>query len=305
MTDARRTAGPLAGRSLGFVGLGLMGRPMCRNLLAAGAELVVYNRTAETARGFAAEHPGRVRAVAAPAEVAASGPDTIVVNLVDTVAGAAAIEGPVPAGLLHGLRPGQLVIDMGTSGVAETRRLAAAVEAAGACYADAPVSGGVVGAEAADLAIFVGAADAVFPRARAILDLLGRNITHCGGVGCGQVTKIGNQMIVALTIGAVAEAMALAEQAGVERATFRAALAGGFADSRILELHGQRMVDESFAPGGRARIQRKDVQLALDLGESVGMALPSTARNMELWDRMVERGWGDLDHAGLIKIYRD
>ncbi len=297
------SAAPLSGRRLGFVGIGLMGLPMCRNLLAAGADLVVYNRTREKAADFAAANPGRVRAAASPAEVAASGADSIIVNLVDTAAVALAVEGTEPAGLLAGLAPGQLVIDMGTSGGAETRAHAARVEAAGGAYADAPVSGGVVGAEAASLAIFVGAADPVFPRAREILAVLGRNITHCGAVGCGQVTKIGNQMIVALTIGAVAEAMALAEQAGVARATFRGALAGGFADSRILELHGQRMVEESFAPGGRARIQRKDVQLALDLGEAVDMELPSTARNMELWNRMVERGWGDLDHAGLIKIY--
>lgn len=294
---------PLAGRRLGFVGLGLMGLPMCRNLLAAGADLVVYNRTREKADDFAAENPGRVLVAPSPAEVAAAGADSIIMNLVDTAAVALAVEGTEPAGVLAGLAPGQLVMDMGTSGVAETRALAALIEKSGGAYADAPVSGGVVGAEAASLAIFVGAADAVFPRAREILAVLGRNITHCGPVGCGQVTKIGNQMIVALTIGAVAEAMALAEKAGVARETFRGALQGGFADSRILELHGQRMVTGSFAPGGRARIQRKDVQLALDLGDAVGMELPSTARNMELWTRMMDQGWGDLDHAGLIKIY--
>lgn len=295
--------GALSGRKLGFVGIGLMGGPMCRNLLAAGADLVVYNRTREKAEAMAAAHPGRVEVAASPAEVAAAGPDTVIITLVDTAAVQQAIEGP--GGLLSALKPGQLIVDMGTSGVAETRRLASAVKAAGGAYADAPVSGGVVGAEAATLAIFVGADEAVFPRAREILGVLGKNITHCGAVGCGQVTKIGNQMIVALTIGAVAEAMALAEKAGVARATFRAALKGGFADSRILELHGERMVQQSFAPGGRARIQRKDVQLALDLGDAVGMALPSTSRNMELWDRMLARGWGDLDHAGLIRIYED
>jgi len=295
--------GALTRRTIGFVGVGLMGLPMCRNLLAAGATLIVYNRTRDKAEAFAAANPGHVRVAGTPAEVAASGADCVIINLVDTVAVAQAIEGP--GGLLPSLKPGQLVMDMGTSGVAETRRLAAAVAKAGGAYADAPVSGGVVGAEAATLAIFVGADDSVLPRAREILGVLGKNITHCGGVGCGQVTKIGNQMIVALTIGAVAEAMALAEKAGVARATFRAALKGGFADSRILELHGERMVKQSFAPGGRSRIQRKDVQLALDLGEAVDMALPSTSRNMELWDRMMERGWGDLDHSGLIRIYED
>lgn len=296
---------PLAGRTIGFVGVGLMGGPMCRNLLKAGATLVAYNRTQAKANALAGAAPGRVTVAGAPAEVAAAVADTIIVNLVDTRAVAEALHGPAPAGLLGALQPGTLVIDMGTSGVAETRGFAAEVEQAGAAYVDAPVSGGVVGAEAANLTIFIGARDATVARARQVLDLLGRNITHCGAVGCGQVTKIANQMIVALTIGAVAEAMALAEKAGVAPAILHSALRGGFADSRILELHGGRMVAESFAPGGRARVQRKDVQLALDLGEAVRMELPSTTRNMELWNRMIERGWGDLDHSGLIKIYRD
>lgn len=299
------TPQPLAGRTLGFVGVGLMGAPMCRNLLAAGADLVAYNRTREKAEGLSAGAPGRVRVAASPAELAMAIGDAIIVNLVDTMAVDRALRGPDPAGLLEGLRPGTLVIDMGTSGVAETRGFAAKVEARGGAYVDAPVSGGVVGAEAASLTVFMGGRDEAAARARPVLEVLGRNITHCGPVGCGQVTKIANQMIVALTIGAVAEAMALAEKAGVAPAVLQQALKGGFADSRILEVHGARMVAESFAPGGRARIQRKDVQLALDLGEAVGMELPSSARSIELWDRMIARGWGDLDHSGLIKIYRE
>ncbi len=299
------TPQPLAGRTLGFVGVGLMGAPMCRNLLAAGAHLVAYNRTREKAEGLSAGAPGRVRVAASPAELAMAIGDAIIVNLVDTMAVDRALRGPDPAGLLEGLRPGTLVIDMGTSGVAETRGFAAEVEARGGAYVDAPVSGGVVGAEAASLTVFMGGRDEAAARARPVLEVLGRNITHCGPVGCGQVTKIANQMIVALTIGAVAEAMALAEKAGVAPAVLQQALKGGFADSRILEVHGARMVAESFAPGGRARIQRKDVQLALDLGQAVGMELPSSARSIELWDRMIARGWGDLDHSGLIKIYRE
>lgn len=299
------TAQPLAGRTLGFVGVGLMGAPMCRNLLAAGADLVAYNRTREKEEAVSAAAPGRVRVAASPAEVAEAVGDAIIVNLVDTAAVDRALRGPDPAGLLERLRTGTLVIDMGTSGVAETRDFAAEVEARGGAYVDAPVSGGVVGAEAASLTIFMGGSGEAAERAKPMLERLGRNITHCGPVGCGQVTKIANQMIVALTIGAVAEAMALAERAGVAPAVLQQALKGGFADSRILEVHGARMVAESFAPGGRARIQRKDVQLALDLGQAVGMELPSTARSIELWDRMIARGWGDLDHSGLIKIYRD
>ncbi len=292
-------SGALAGRALGFIGIGRMGRPMCRHLAAAGARLTLHNRTRGTALALAGELSG-VTVADSPA-AAARASEAVVVNVADTPAVEAVLLGP--AGVVAGLGTDALVIDMGTTAVTATRRFAAAVEAAGGHYVDAPVSGGVVGAEAASLAIMAGGSDAAFARARPILEVLGRNVTHCGGAGAGQVAKAANQMIVGLTIAAVAEAFALARKAGVEPAKIRAALAGGFADSRILQLHGQRMVEASFAPGGRAVLQRKDIRQALDLAAEVGIELPGLAANLGLWDRMIERGWGDLDHSALIKIY--
>jgi 3-hydroxyisobutyrate dehydrogenase-like beta-hydroxyacid dehydrogenase len=168
---------------------------------------------------------------------------------------------------------------------------------------DAPVSGGVVGAEAASLSIMVGARAQDFAAVKPILERLGRTITHCGGVGAGQVAKIANQMIVGLTIAAVAEAFALSKRAGVDPALVRQAIMGGFAQSRILELHGERMVTGRFEPGGRARLQRKDIAQALELAGEVGIELPSTSANLALWDRMIGQGLAELDHSGLYKIY--
>lgn len=291
---------PLAGRRIGFCGLGLMGRAMCRHLRTAGAGLTVYNRTRATAEAFAAASPGT--AVAASPREAAVAAELVILNLADTPAVEQVLLAG-PAGLIEGLRPGALVVDMGTTAVTPTRRFAEAVRARGADWVDAPVSGGVVGAEAASLAIMAGGSDEAFARARPVLAVLGANITHCGGVGAGQVTKLANQLIVALTIGAVAEAFTLARRAGVDPAKVRQALAGGFAGSRILELHGQRMIAGSFAPGGRVALQRKDILQALELAAETGAELPATALSRQLWDRMVARGWGDLDHSALIKLY--
>ena len=304
--SAPGNAPPLAGRSIGFIGLGLMGRPMCRNLSAAGAALVVQNRTRATAEALAAELAGvnPVQIADSPAAVAAA-TDLIIVNLADTAAVEQVLLGDAPAGLVSGLRPGALVIDMGTTAAGATRRFAEAVRATGGDYVDAPVSGGVVGAEAASLTIMAGGSAAAFERALPVLRTLGTNITRCGEVGAGQVAKIANQMIVGLTIGAVAEALALARRAGVDPAILRQALAGGFADSRILAVHGKRMAEGSFAPGGKVVTQRKDMQLALDLAAETDIKLPGVALNRTLWDRMIEKGWGELDHSALIKLYED
>jgi 3-hydroxyisobutyrate dehydrogenase-like beta-hydroxyacid dehydrogenase len=293
----------LAGRAIGFIGLGLMGRPMCRNLHAAGASLVVYNRTRATAETLAGALGG-VRVADSPAAVAAE-VETLIVNVADTAAVEQVLFGAAPSGAVSGLRPGGLVIDMGTTAVAATRRFADAVRARGGDYVDAPVSGGVIGAEEGTLAIMAGGSAAAFERALPILRVLGRNITRCGEVGAGQVAKIANQTIVGLTIGAVAEALALARRAGVDPAVLRRALAGGFADSRILELHGKRMADGAFTPGGKIVTQRKDIRLAQDLAREVGLDLPAVDLNGRLWDRMIEKGWGELDHSALIKLYEE
>ena len=273
---------------------------MCRHLYAAGATLTVHNRARAVAEALASELPGIAiadspRALAARAEI-------VIVNVADTAA-VEAVVAASPDGLLAGIGAGTLVVDMGTTAVSVTRRLAAQTAAAGGAYVDAPVSGGVVGAEAASLTIMVGADEHSWQRVRPVLSVLGRHLTRCGDVGAGQVAKTANQMIVGLTIAAVAEAFALARAAGVEPARLRQALAGGFADSRILDVHGARMIADNFVPGGRATLQRKDIRQALDLAREVGIELPSTATNLELWERMIAHGWGDLDHSGLIKIY--
>jgi 3-hydroxyisobutyrate dehydrogenase-like beta-hydroxyacid dehydrogenase len=199
------------------------------------------------------------------------------------------------------------VIDMGTTAVKATRALAEQVEDAGCAWIDAPVSGGSVGATDGTLTIMAGGTEEAIARAAPVFEVLGRRHTRIGAAGSGQVAKAVNQNIVALTIAAVAEGIALARKAGADPARVREALnvEGGFAQSRILDLHGQRMIDGEFAPGGRISVQRKDVRQGLELAEEVGVRLPSLERNAELWDAMIERGWADLDHAALIKIIEE
>lgn len=284
----------LAGRRVGVIGLGLMGKPMARALAACGAALTVHSRS----RGPVDELVGEgMTAAAGPAAVAAA-VDTVILMLTDT----AAVE-TVAAALAPALRPGLLVIDMGTTAVNDTRRFAAAAAAQGAEWLDAPVSGGAVAAQAATLTIMAGGSAAAFARALLLFQAMGRRITHVGDVGAGQVAKAANQVIVGLTIGAVAEALALARAAGVDPARVRDAIRGGFAESRILELHGQRMVTGDFTPGGRATTQLKDMRQALELAQSLGLDLPATALSRELYARLTEQGDGGLDHAALYRLY--
>lgn len=296
----------LDGRRVGVIGLGLMGRPMARALMAAGADVVVHNRSPEPQAQAVAE--GAAPASSA-AEVAARA-DTLILMLTDTPAVdrvaaevIAAVKTRGQTGSHTPNDPPPLVIDMGTTAVLATRRLAAEMQAAGGRWIDAPVSGGQAGAEAQSLTILVGAeTEADLARARPLFQVLGQRITHMGGVGAGQVAKAANQVIVGLTIGAVAEAFALARAAGVAPDRLREALKGGFADSRILDLHGQRMATGDFTPGGRATVQRKDMEQALALAEALGLTLPATALNRDLYDRLIAAGGGDLDHAALITI---
>ena len=288
--------GTLSGITIGFVGLGLMGRPMSLHLHRAGAELVIYHRS----RGVVDELVGvRIEAAASPKDVAERAP-IIVLMVSDTPAVERVLFGG--DGVVHGLQTGTIVIDMGTTAVTATRNFAQQIKAKGADYVDAPVSGGQVGAEAATLAIMVGASEDAFARAKPIFEVLGKNITHVGEVGAGQVAKAANQIIVGLTIGAVAEALALAKRAGADPAKVRQALAGGFAASRILEVHGLRMVDQTFDPGGKATTQRKDLAQALELAQELGMELPATALNRDLYDQLIKMGGGELDHSALIKV---
>lgn len=290
--------GALSGRTIGFVGLGLMGKPMARNLAAAGAFMTIASRSPGPVAELAAE--GMNAADSAKAVAAAS--EIVIVMVTDTPSARAVIAGP--DGVIEGLSPGKVVIDMGTTAVAATRELAAKVVAAGCQWIDAPVSGGSLGATDGALTIMAGGSAAAMKAAAPIFEVLGRRCTHIGEAGAGQVAKAVNQNIVGLTIAAVAEGMALARKAGIDPAKVREALnvEGGFAQSRIMDLHGQRMIDGAFEPGGRVTVQHKDVHQGLELAEQLGVRLPSLERNVELWDAMIENGWGGLDHSALIKL---
>lgn len=285
-----------AEQTIGFIGLGLMGKPMAHNLHKAGYALVIHNRSREVVDELAA---GGMTPAESPREVAARA-DALILMLSDTPAVEQVLHGD--DGVLAGLAPGLLVVDMGTTAVDATRRLAAEVEAAGGVYMDAPVSGGQVGAVDAGLTIMCGGTTEGFIRARPMLEAMGRRITHVGGCGAGQVAKAANQVIVGLTIGAVAEALHLAERSGVDPAAVREALRDGFAWSRILELHGQRMIDGEFEPGGKSSTQRKDLQQALAQANAVGARMPVTEVVRNLYDELIARGHGDLDHSALIKV---
>lgn len=292
LTDERPN---LTGRTVGLIGLGLMGKPMARALAACGATVVAFSRSPGPAEELARD--GVVVAAADAAAVAAAA-DDVILMLTDTPAAAAVADALAPA-----LRPGLLIIDMGTTAVLDTRRFAEAVAAKGAAWLDAPVSGGAAAAQTASLTIMAGGSEADFTRAAPLFQAMGRRVTHVGDVGAGQVAKAANQVIVGLTIGAVAEALALARAAGVDPAKVRDAIRGGFAESRILELHGGRMVSGDFTPGGRATTQAKDMRQALALAAALGVELPSVALNRALYEKLIEQGDGGLDHAALYRLY--
>ena len=286
----------LSGTVVGFIGLGLMGRPMSMNLHAAGAEVVIHNRSRGVVDALAAEG---LMPASSPREVAERAPIVIVM-----VSDTPALERVIGEddGVANGIAPGNLVIDMGTTAVPATRAIAKAIMDRGGEYIDAPVSGGELGAKSGTLTIMAGGSEDAIARAMPCFEAMGRNVTHVGDVGAGQIAKAANQVVVGLTIGAVAEALALARRAGADAAKVREALLGGFAASRILELHGQRMIDGAFAPGGKATTQRKDMQQALDLAASLELELPATRLSRDLYDRLIADGGGDLDHSGLYTV---
>lgn len=281
---------------VGFIGLGLMGKPMCRNLIRAGIELVVTNRSLPARREMA---EAGAELADTPAEVAAR-TDTIILMVADTAAVEEVLLGT--NGVLRNLQEGSLVIDMGTTAVLHTRRFAELVAAQGGHYVDAPVSGGTIGAESGSLTIMAGGGEKGFNQAFPLLQILGERITHVGSSGAGQVAKAANQVIVGLNIGAVAEALALAKAAGVDPGRVRDALQGGFADSRILEVHGQRMVDGDYSLGARCTTQRKDMHQAIEFATTLNLDMPATALSRELYDRLIEQGGADLDHSALFTL---
>jgi 2-hydroxy-3-oxopropionate reductase len=278
------------GLRIGFLGTGLMGAPMARNLLKAGFAVTVWNRTAAKAAALAADG---ARVAASPAE-AAQGADLLITMLENGPVVAATL---FAGGAAAALRPGAVVADMSSIAVAEAREHALRLEAQGVEHLDAPVSGGTVGAEQATLSIMAGGSEAAFARARPALAAMGRPL-RVGPPGAGQIAKLANQMVVATTIGAVAEALAFAEAAGADPALVRAALGGGFADSRILELHGQRMVARDFATRGKTSSQIKDLENATRAAEASGAAMPYAALSLALFRDLLARD-GDVDHSGL------
>lgn len=287
--------GRLEGRRIGFIGLGNMGAPMARHLQAAGAQLIVWNRGAQRLQDAVKDG---MTAAADPADLAAQvGAGVICLNLTNTDVVREVVFGQ--NGLRDRLDPQALIIDFGTTGVPATRDFAQQIP-----WVDAPVSGGQVGAEAATLSIMAGGSDEHFERALPILETVGKRVTHLGPAGSGQVTKLANQLIVAQTIDAVAQALRLAELAGVAPAAARQAMLGGFADSRILDLHGDRIVRRDFVAGGRAELQLKDVRLIWELAQAVGLDSPTLANSLDRWVELVERrGLGELDHSGLFRLY--
>lgn len=281
--------------NIGFIGLGVMGCPMALHLHAAGHALAVPERASLPAKvRAAAEVLPDPRAVAARSEV-------VILMLPDTPD----VETVLSGGMADGLRAGTLVIDMSSISPTATRGFAERVSAAGCDWLDAPVSGGEVGAKAATLTIMAGGTSEAFARALPLLQSMGKNITHVGGIGAGQVCKVANQMIVAANIQAVAEALTFARRAGADPAQVREALMGGFAASRVLEVHGKRMIDRTFQPGFRIRLHQKDLNLALSAAREMDMALPGTAMTQQLFSACAAHGAADMDHSALVTAIED
>jgi 2-hydroxy-3-oxopropionate reductase len=279
---------------LGFIGLGIMGAPMCGHLIAAGHKLFVHTRSkvpAALADAGATACPSP-RAVAEQADI-------IFTMVPDTPDVEQVLFGD--NGVAAGLAKGKTVVDMSSISPIETKAFAKKINALGCEYIDAPVSGGEVGAKAASLTIMVGGPQATFDKVLPLFQLMGKNITLVGGNGDGQTTKVANQIIVALNIAAVSEALVFASKAGADPAKVRQALMGGFAASRILEVHGERMIKRTFNPGFRIRLHQKDLNLALQGAKALGVSLPQTANASQLMQACAANGMEDLDHSALVR----
>ncbi|CAH2901752.1 MAG: 2-hydroxy-3-oxopropionate reductase (EC [uncultured Paraburkholderia sp.] len=278
----------------GFIGLGIMGKPMAANLLKNGVKLAAFTRSgvpAELAQAGA-------QACDSPAAVAAEA-DVIFIMVPDTPDVERVLFGE--NGLASALHAGQTVVDMSSISPMATRDFAAHVRETGADYLDAPVSGGEVGAKAGSLTIMVGGEQATFDSVKPLFDMMGKNVTLIGAVGAGQMCKVANQVIVAATIEAVGEALLLASKAGVDPARVREALMGGFASSRILEVHGERMTKRTFDPGFRIELHQKDLNLALSTAQALGVSLPNTATCQALFNACVAHGGKAWDHSAMVR----
>src|SRR5215210_1472237 len=285
---------------VGFVGLGIMGRPMARNLMEAGYELTVHNRSPEKAEELAAERG--VEVADSPGEVARKS-DMIITML----PGPPEVEQVVAGedGLLEHAREGSLVVDMSTSSPVLARELARTARERGVGMLDAPVSGGDVGAIEGTLSIMVGGEEEDFERARPLFDAMGKTITHVGPIGAGQVTKAANQVVVALTIEAVSEALVLGSAGGVSPEKVLEVLSGGLAGNKVMEVKREKFLSHQFEPGGKVEFHRKELRIALEAGREYGVPLPATAMVCQLFEALTTRGRGGHDHSSLLALIED
>lgn len=283
-------------KRIGFIGLGIMGKPMAENLMNAGYPLVVHNRSRGTVRELVAN--GAEEAFS-PKEASVSA-DVVITMLPDddTVEHVAVGRD----GVVEGMSKGAILVDMSTTSPVTARRIAERLDRSGMEMLDAPVSGGEAGAIEGSLTIMVGGRAEVFERVLFVFQKMGKNINYVGDHGAGQVAKAANQIIVGLTIEAVAEALVFAKKAGVDPDRVRKALLGGFAHSRVLELHGQRMLERNFEPGGKVRFHKKDTEIAMSLARELGMSLPGTSLVSQLWNAVAAQGGLDWDHSSMVRV---
>lgn len=284
---------------IGFIGLGIMGKPMARNLLKAGYPLTVHNRS----RGAVDKLAGEGATPASSPRAVAERSDVVITMLPDVPTVEQVIAGE--NGVLAGSRAGMLVVDMSTSTPALARELAEQAGKRGVAMLDAPVSGGDVGAREGTLSIMAGGSDEAFSRAEPIFRVLGKTVVHAGGEGMGQVVKACNQIVVALTLEAISEALVLGSKAGADPAVILQALSGGFAGSKVMEVRGRNFLDHDFTPGARVSIHHKDLGIALAAGRQYGVALPVTGLVDSMFQALEARGQADQDHSALLTILED
>jgi 2-hydroxy-3-oxopropionate reductase len=284
---------------VGFIGLGIMGMPMARNLMEAGYELTVHNRSPEKAEELGKEGA----AVAATPREVAQNSDVVITMLPDSPQVREVVAGE--EGVLEGISEGALLIDMSTISPVVTEELAEALQEKGASMLDAPVSGGDVGAIEGTLSIMVGGEQADFQRAKPLFEAMGKTITHVGPTGAGQVTKAANQVVVALTIEAVSEALVLGSAGGVSAQKILEVLSGGLASNKVMEVKREKFLSHSFEPGFRSELHHKDLGIALAAGREYGVVLPVTAIVDQMLLSMRRKGWGEEDHSALLRIIED
>lgn len=282
---------------IGFIGLGIMGKPMVRNLLKAGYTVTVFNRST-SAIDTLTQHGATP---ATSSKQVAEQSDIVITCLPDSPDVESVVFGQ--DGIVAGLQPGALLIDMSTIAPATSRKIYTELQANKIQALDAPVSGGDIGAQQGTLSIMVGGEKSAFDRALPVLQAMGKNIVHIGEAGAGQVTKACNQIVVAMTVQAVVEALTLAKKSSVDPAKVREALLGGYAQSRVLEVHGQRILDESFQPGFKLDLHRKDMNIVLQTGREVGVPLLGSSQVTVLMDALIAQGKGNLDNAAIALLY--